>query len=76
MTKLNKNLLFGFFFLLLGFLSNVLIHLFYSLVRINFASYGFNEYIQHSELIIQYNLSRLFIILGFILIVINFMKKD
>jgi len=76
MTKSDKLSMYGFFLLFIGFISNVLIHVFYSLVRINFASYGFNEYIQHSELIVQYNLSRLFIIAGFALIVINFLKKD
>lgn len=63
-------------FISLGFISNVLIHLFYSFVRLEFTSYGFSDFLIHSELKSQYYISLFLILFGVILILVDILDSN
>ncbi len=72
-SKLNK---YSISFISLGFISNILIHLFYSFVRLEFTSYGFSDFLMHSELKSQYYISLFLILFGVILIFVEVLDSN
>lgn len=60
----------------LGFISNIFMHLFYSFVRLEFASFGFSDFIKYSELTIHYYFSLALIFVGSILTFLDILDSN